>query len=305
MTRMLEGKVAVVTGAGRGIGREIALMMAAAGARVVVNDVGGREDGTGGDATPAGEVVAAIRAAGGEAVASADSVASMAGGARIVETALDRFGRIDVVVNNAAIVRDRMIFNMTEEEWDAVIAVHLKGSFAVTRAAAPRFKEQRSGRFVNMTSTSGLVGNVGQANYAAAKMGIVGLTRVTALDMARYNVTANCISPFAWTRLIGTIPTDTPSQKSRVAKLEQLSPQHVAPLAVYLASDDAASVSGQVFGVRGKEIFVFSQPRPIRSIHHAAGWTPERLQETFAGTLGHHLVPLESSAQYFSYDPLV
>jgi NAD(P)-dependent dehydrogenase (short-subunit alcohol dehydrogenase family) len=302
---LLAGKVAVVTGAGRGIGREIALLMAAAGARVVVNDVGGAEDGRGAATRPADEVVTAIRDAGGEAVASHESVATMAGGQRIVETALDAFGRLDVVVNNAGIVRDRMIFNMTEEEWDTVIAVHLKGSFAVTRAAAPRFREQRSGRFVNMTSTSGLVGNIGQANYAAAKLGIVGLTRVTALDMARYHVTANCISPFAWTRLIGTIPTDTPEQKARVAKLEKMSPRDIAPLAVFLASDRAAGISGQIFGVRGKEIFVFSQPRPVRAIHHAEGWTPERLAEVFPGTLAHHLTPLESSAQYFAYDPLV
>jgi NAD(P)-dependent dehydrogenase (short-subunit alcohol dehydrogenase family) len=303
--RLLEGRVVAVTGAGRGIGREIALLMAAAGARVVVNDLGGSADGTGGAASPADEVVREIRATGGEATPSYDSVTTMAGGERIVQAAIDHFGRIDVVVNNAGIVRDRMIFNMTEEEWDAVIAVHLKGGFALTRAAAPRFREQRWGRFINMTSTSGLVGNVGQANYAAAKLGIVGLTRVTALDMARYNVTANCISPFAWTRLIGTIPTDTPQQKARVAKLEKMSPRDVAPLAVYLATDDAAGVSGQIFGVRGKEIFLFSQPRPVRAIHHADGWTPERLAETFPGTLGHHLVPLESSAQYFSYDPLV
>ncbi len=244
-------------------------------------------------------------AGGGKAVASPDSVASISGGQRIVQTALDAFGRIDIVVNNAGILRDRMIFNMSEEEWDAVIAVHLKGTFAVTRAAAPRFKEQRWGRFINMTSTSGLVGNIGQANYAAAKLGILGLTRVTALDMARYRVTANCISPFAWTRLIGTIPAETPEQKARVAKLEKMSPRHIAPLAVYLASEEAANVSGQVFGVRGKEIFVFSQPRPVRSIHHADGWTAERLRDVFSGALGHHLTPLETSAQYFSYDPLV
>jgi NAD(P)-dependent dehydrogenase (short-subunit alcohol dehydrogenase family) len=303
--RPLGGRVVVVTGAGRGIGREIALLMAAAGARVVVNDLGGGADGSGGGTSPADDVVREIESAGGEAAPSYESVTTMAGGERIVRTAIERFGRIDVVVNNAGIVRDRMIFNMTEEEWDTVIAVHLKGSFSVTRAAAPRFREQRWGRFINMTSTSGLVGNVGQANYAAAKLGIVGLTRVTALDMARYNVTANCISPFAWTRLIGTIPTDTPAQKARVAKLEKMSPRDVAPLAVYLATDDAGSVSGQIFGVRGKEIFLFSQPRPVRAIHHADGWTPERLAETFPGTLGHHLVPLESSAQYFSYDPLV
>ena len=302
---MLKDRVVVVTGAARGIGREIALLMARHGARVVVNDLGGTSDGAGGSATPADEVVNEIKGLGGEAVASYESVASMKGGAGIVQAALDHFGGIDIVVNNAGIVRDRMIFNMTEEEWDAVIGVHLKGSFALTRAAAPRFREQHWGRFINMTSTSGLVGNVGQANYAAAKMGIVGLTRVTALDMARYNVTANCISPFAWTRLIGTIPTDTPEQKARVAKLEKMSPRDIAPLAVYLASDDAGQVSGQIFGVRGKEIFMFSQPRPVRAIHRDDGWTPERLAEIFRGTLGHHLVPLESSAQYFSYDPLV
>ena len=302
---LLKDRVAVVTGAGRGIGREIALMMAQAGARVVVNDFGGREDGTGGGTPPADDVVQEIRAAGGQAAANYDSVASMAGGQRIVQTAMDVFGRIDIVVNNAGILRDRMIFNMTEEEWDAVIAVHLKGAFAVTRATAPRFREQRRGRFINMTSTSGLVGNIGQANYAAAKLGIVGLTRVTALDMARYNVTANCISPFAWTRLIGTIPTDTPEQKTRVAKLEKMSPRDIAPLAVYLASEEAGNVSGQIFGVRAKEIFVFSQPRPVRAIHRAEGWTPEGIAEIFQGTLAHHLVPLETSAQYFNYDPLV
>jgi len=302
---LLKDRVAVVTGGGRGIGREIALMMAGAGARVVVNDFGGREDGTGAATSPADEVVREIRAAGGEAAPSYDSVASMAGGQRIVQTALDVFGRIDIVVNNAGILRDRMVFNMTEDEWDAVIGVHLKGAFAVTRAAAPRFKEQRWGRFINMTSTSGLVGNIGQANYAAAKLGIVGLTRVTALDMARYDVTANCISPFAWTRMIGTIPVQTPEQKARIAKLEKMSPRDIAPLAVYLASEDAANVSGQIFGVRGKEIFVFSQPRPVRAIHRAEGWTPETLADVFPGTLGHHLTPLETSAQYFNYDPLV
>jgi NAD(P)-dependent dehydrogenase (short-subunit alcohol dehydrogenase family) len=302
---LLKDRVAVVTGAGRGIGREIALMMAEAGAGVIVNDLGGREDGTGAGASPADDVVKQIQAAGGQACASYESVASMAGGRQIIGMALDMFGRIDIVVNNAGIVRDRMIFNMSEEEWDAVIAVHLKGAFALTRAAAPRFKEQRWGRFINMTSTSGLVGNIGQANYAAAKLGVMGLTRVTALDMARYGVTANCISPFAWTRLIGTIPTDTSEQKGRVAKLEKMSPRDIAPLAVYLASEEAAGVSGQVFGVRGKEIFVFSQPRPVRSVHRADGWTPPGLAEVFRGTLGHHLTPLETSGQYFSYDPLV
>jgi NAD(P)-dependent dehydrogenase (short-subunit alcohol dehydrogenase family) len=302
---MLKGKVAVVTGAARGIGREVAVLMASLGARVVVNDYGGSEAGSGTGREPADEVVRDIRKAGGEAVANYDSVASMAGGQAIVKTAVDAFGRVDIVVNNAGILRDRMIFNMSEEEWDAVINTHLKGSFAVTRAAAPLMREQKSGRFINMTSTSGLVGNVGQANYAAAKLGIVGLTKVTALDMARYNVTANCISPFAWTRMIGTIPTETEAQKARVEKIKKMSPAHIAPVAAFLASDHAKDVTGQIFGVRGKEIMLFGHMRPVMRIHHAEGWTADRIAEMFPGTLQHHLVPLETSGQYFNYDPLV
>jgi NAD(P)-dependent dehydrogenase (short-subunit alcohol dehydrogenase family) len=302
---VLKDKVAVVTGAARGIGKEIAVLLARHGARVVVNDYGGSAVGTGATHGPADDVVKEITEAGGQAVANYDSVASMAGGKSIIDTAVSAFGRIDIVVNNAGILRDRMIFNMSEEEWDAVIDTHLKGSFAVTRAAAPLMREQKSGRFINMTSTSGLVGNAGQANYAAAKLGIVGLTRVTALDMARYNVTANCISPFAWTRMIGTIPTQTEAQKARVEKIKKMSPAHIAPLAAFLASDDAKDVSGQVFGVRGKEIMLFGQHRPVTRIHHGDGWTVERIAEIFPGTLQHHLVPLETSGQYFNYDPLV
>ena len=302
---ILKDKVAVVTGAGRGIGREIAVLMAQLGAHLVVNDYGGSEGGQGGSQNPADEVVGVIKGAGGRAAASYDSVATMAGGQRIIKTAIDAFGRVDIVVNNAGILRDRMIFNMSEEEWDSVIDTHLKGTFAVTRAAAPYMREQRSGRFINMTSTSGLVGNVGQANYAAAKMGIVGLTKVVALDMARYNVTANCISPFAWTRMIGTIPTETEAQQARVEKIKKLSPAHIAPVAAFLASDYAKEVSGQVLGVRGKEIMLFGHMRPVMRVHHAEGWTVERLAEIFSGTLQHHLAPLETSAQYFNYDPLV
>ena len=302
---MLKGKVAVITGAARGIGREIALLMARQGAQVVVNDYGGTEAGSGGASAPADEVVNEITQAGGKAVANYDSVATMAGGQAIIKTAVDTFGRIDVVVNNAGILRDRMIFNMTEEEWDAVINTHLKGSFAVTRAAAPLMREQKWGRFINMTSTSGLIGNVGQANYAAAKLGIFGLTKATALDMARYNVTANCISPFAWTRMIGTIPTETQAQKARVEKIKKLSPAHIAPIAVFLASDAAKDVTAQIFGVRGKEIMLFSHERPIMRVHDDRGWTPEKLADMFPGTLQHHLVPMVTSGQYFNYDPLV
>ena len=302
---MLKGKAVVVTGAARGIGREIALLMAKHGARVVVNDYGGSEAGSGGAKSPADDVVGEIKKGGGEAVASYDSVASMAGGQAIVKAALDAFGRVDVVVNNAGILRDRMIFNMSEEEWDAVIDTHLKGSFAVTRAAAPLMREQKSGRFINMTSTSGLVGNIGQANYAAAKLGILGLTKAVALDMARYNVTANCISPFAWTRMIGTIPAETEAQKARVDKIKRMGPEHIAPVAVFLASDAAKDVTGQIFGVRGKEIMLFSHERPIMRVHDDKGWTPEKLAEMFPGTLQHHLVPMVTSGQYFNYDPLV
>ena len=241
----------------------------------------------------------------GTAAANTDSVAEAAAADRIVKTALDTFGRLDAVVNNAGILRDRFFHKMSVEEFDAVIKVHLYGSYFVSRSAANHFKAQESGAFVHMTSTSGLIGNYGQANYAAAKLGIVGLTKVTALDMARYNVTANCISPFAWTRMIGTIPTETEAQKTRVEKIKKMGPEHIAPMAVFLATEAAKEISGQVFGVRGKEIMLFNHMRPIRNIHHDQGWTPERLADMFPGTLKHHLVPLETSGQYFNYDPMV
>lgn len=301
----LDGKVAVVTGAGRGIGREISLLMSREGARVVVNDLGSSDHGEGADKGVAGEVVDEIRAGGGQAVSNPDSVASWEGAHRIIQTALDSFGRIDIVVNNAGIVRDRMIFKMSEQEWDAVLDVHLKGTFNCIRAAAPHMRDQNWGRFVNFTSTSGLIGNVGQANYGAAKLAIVALSKITALDMKRYNVTSNCIAPFAWTRLIATIPTDTEEQKRRVEKLKKMSPADVAPLAVFLAGEQAANITGQVFGVRGKEIFLFSQPRIVRSIHKSEGWNVEDLSQMLEATMKSHFSPLDTSPQYIGWDPLV
>ena len=301
----LEGKVAVVTGAGRGIGRGIAILLAHHGAKVVVNDLGGSGAGEGSDASVAQLVVNEIKNAGGTAVANHDSVASMGGGASIVGTAIREFGRIDILVNNAGILRDRMIFNMTEEEWDAVINTHLKGTFACTRAAAPLMREQQAGRIINMTSTSGLIGNVGQANYAAAKMGIVGITRGTALDMARYKVTANCIAPAAWTRLIGTIPGADDPGNPRLDRIKRMSPDLIAPLVVFLASDDAKEISGQIFGVRGKEIMLFSQPRPVRTIADAEGWTPDKIAARLTSYFGSSLTRLETTAQAFAYEPII
>ena len=300
---MLKDKVIVVTGAGGGIGRDFAHAMAAKGAKVVVNDVGASVSGEGKDVGPAQRVVDEIKAKGGVAVANTDSVAEWEAANRIIKTAIDAFGRIDVVVNNAGILRDRFFFNMSIEEWKAVIDVHLNGSFYVARAAAPYFKSQASGRYINMTSTSGLVGNFGQANYSAAKMGIVGLSKSMALDMAKYNVTSNCISPFAWSRMIGTIPAETPDQQARVEKLKSMETAKIAPLAVYLASEASQAVTGQIFAVRANEIFLMSQSRPLRSVHRSEGWTPETIAEHAIPAMQAHFYKLDRSQDVFSWDP--
>lgn len=303
---MVDGKVVVVTGAGRGIGRGFAMMMAAEGAKVVVNDLGGSVAGDGEDKGPAMEVVEEIRAGGGEAAANTDSVSDRQGAQRIVETAVDSFGKIDAVVNNAGILRDGIFHKMEDEQWRAVIDVHLHGSYYVSRAAAPHFRKQSSGCFVHMTSTSGLVGNVGQANYAAAKLGIMGLSKSIALDMARYRVRSNCISPFAWSRMIGSIPTNTPEAEARVAKLKTMTPEKIAPMAVYLCSHaaDEAEVTGQIFGVRNNEIFLFSQPRPLRAVQRSEGWTPETIGDHAIPALSAHFYPLDVSADVFNWDPV-
>ena len=300
---MLAGKVALITGAGGGIGREFALAMARAGARVVVNDLGTSVRGEGASSAPAEKVVQEIRAAGGQAIANADSVAEWTAANRIVQAALDAYGRIDVVVNNAGILRDRFFFNMAVEEWRAVIDVHLNGSFYVARAAAPHFKGQQSGCYLHMTSTSGLVGNLGQANYAAAKLGIVGLSKSIALDMAKYGVRSNCIAPFAWSRMIGSIPAETPEQRERVEKLKSMETAKIAPLAVYLGSDAAREVSGQIFAVRANEIFLMSQNRPLRSVHRDGGWTAETIATHAMPALRADFYALERSQDVFSWDP--
>ena len=302
--KMMQGKVVVVTGSGGGIGRDMALALAAEGAKVVVNDIGTSTTGEGTDEGPAHKVVAEIKAAGGEAVANTDSVSEAASAARIVECAVDTFGRIDGVVNNAGILRDRFFHKMSLDEWDAVIKVHLYGSYYMSRAAANHFKEQESGAFVHMTSTSGLIGNLGQANYSAAKMALTALSKSIALDMQKFHVRSNCIAPFAWSRMIGSIPTDTPEQQARVAKIQQMTPNKIAPLAVYLLSDEARDVNAQVFVVRNNEIFLMSQPRPLRSVQRSDGWTPQFIAEHGMPALKSSFIPLERSGDVFSWDPV-
>ncbi len=304
MPGMMEGKVVVVTGAGGGIGREIAIMMAAAGAKVVINDVGASLTGSGVSTTPAQQTRELIVQAGGAAEISTDSVAEWDSAQRIIQAALGHFGRIDAVVNNAGILRDGIFHRMTADDWLAVISVHLNGSFFVSRAAAEVFRKQESGAFVHITSTSGLIGNVGQANYAAAKLGITALSKSIALDMRRYNVRSNCLSPWAWSRMTSSIPASTPEQKAMVDKLQRMTPDKNAPLAVFLASDAAKDVTGQVFGTRMNELYLFSSPRPVRIVHRADGWTPETIAQHAMPALRAAFMPLDTSEEAFSWDPV-
>lgn len=303
---VLSGKVVLVTGGGRGIGRECALLAAQEGASVVVNDLGASVGGDDlGSAGPAEEVAAEIRAAGGQAVSNSDSVSSMNGVKAMVEQAMDVFGGLHSVVNPAGILRDGMFHKMTEEDWDAVIEVHLRGAFNVTRATVEHFRNQGEGSYVLFTSTSGLIGNIGQANYAAAKLGVMGLSRIIAMEGAIKSVRSNIIAPFAWTRMIATIPVKDEASAARVDRMKNgMRADQVAQLAVALASPEAKAVSGQVFSVRGNEIVLFDQPRPVRSVSRMEGWTPVSILEQAMPSMGARFTDLGATGSVFPYDPV-
>jgi NAD(P)-dependent dehydrogenase (short-subunit alcohol dehydrogenase family) len=303
---VLSGRVVLITGGGNGIGKETALLLGKEGAKVVVNDLGGSV--TGGDegsAGPAEQVARQIKAAGGEAVSNSDSVTDFKAVKRMIEQAKDTFGALHAIVNPAGILRDGMFHKMTEEDWDSVISVHLRGSFNVARASIEMFREQEDGAYVLFTSTSGLIGNIGQANYAAAKMGIAGLSRILAMEGVRKNVRSNVIAPFAWTRMIESIPVKDEESAKRVNRMRTaMRADQVAQLAVALCAPAAKSVSGQIFAVRGNEIVLFDQPRPVRQLADLTGWTPEKILETALPALASDFFDLGASADTFPYDPI-
>jgi NAD(P)-dependent dehydrogenase (short-subunit alcohol dehydrogenase family) len=293
---LLDGKVVLVTGGGRGIGRETAIIAARQGAKVVVNDLGGDVHGLGADKAPAQEVAEIIHAAGGEAVANTESVTDLRAVGRMVQQAMDTYGALHAVTNPAGILRDRMAHNMTEEEWDGVIEVHLKGHFNVVRATINHFRTQKDGCYVMFTSTSGLIGNIGQTNYGAAKMGIAGLSRIVAMEGARYNVRSNALSPGAATRMTDSVPRDEEGQKRREAAREIQSPVRPAQLAVALMSDASRHISGQILGASGYNLSIFSQPRPIGTYSREGGWTADGIVKDFFPRIEKDFTPLERSA---------
>jgi NAD(P)-dependent dehydrogenase (short-subunit alcohol dehydrogenase family) len=303
---VMDGKVVLVTGGANGIGKECALLAAREGAKVVVNDLGGGvAGGDMGDAGPAEKVVQAIKAAGGEAVSNSDSVADRAGVARMIEQAMDSFGGLHAIINPAGILRDKMFHKMDDEDWDAVINVHLNGSYNVCRAAVNHFRAQEEGSFVLFTSTSGLIGNIGQANYAAAKMGIAGMSRIIAMEGAMKNVRANTIAPFAWTRMIATIPVKDEASAKRVERMKNMMrADQVAQLAVSLASPATKNVSGQIFTARGNEIFLMSQPRPVRGMGKVEGWTPATIAEHCMSAMEPSFTDLGATTSVFGWDPI-
>jgi NAD(P)-dependent dehydrogenase (short-subunit alcohol dehydrogenase family) len=303
---VLEGKVVIVTGAAGGIGKECALLAAREGAKVLVNDLGGGiAGGDEGEAGPAQQTANEIKAAGGEAIANSESVASMTAVRHMVEQAKDEFGGLHAIINPAGILRDKMFHKMDDEDWDKVIEVHLRGAYNVSRAAVELFRDQQEGSFVHFTSTSGLIGNIGQANYAAAKLGVMGLSRILAMEGVLKNVRSNIIAPFAWTRMIATIPVKDEASALRVARMQNaMRADQVAQLAIALASPEAKDVTGQIFAVRGNEVVLFDQPRPIRSMANTEGWTPRSLLDIALPAMKNSFFDTGASASVFPYDPI-
>lgn len=300
----LSGKVMLVTGSGGGIGRAIAIEAAKAGASVVVNDLGASLDGAREAGAGAQDTVAQITKAGGIAVANGDDVSDPAGAQSMVRQATETFGRLDAVVNNAGILRDGFFHKMSFENFDAVIKVHLYGTFNVSRAATDVMREQGSGSLIHMTSTSALIGNLAQANYSAAKLGVAALSKSMALDLQRWNIRSNCIAPFAWSRMTSAIKVDSPEQEDRVNKLKEMAPEKIAPMALFLASDAGADTTGQIFACRNNEIFLMSQNRPLRSVQRGEGWDFDSVQNHAIPALSASYVPLDVSSDVFSWDPV-
>jgi NAD(P)-dependent dehydrogenase (short-subunit alcohol dehydrogenase family) len=303
---VLDGKVVLVTGGGNGIGRECALLAAKEGAKVVVNDLGGSvSGGDEGSEGPAQKVANEIKAASGEAVANSESVSSMSAVKGMVEQAMDSFGGLHAVINPAGILRDGMFHKMDDKDWDAVIEVHLRGAYNVTRATVEHFRTQGDGAYVLFTSTSGLIGNIGQANYAAAKLGVMGLSRIIAMEGAAKGVRSNIIAPFAWTRMIATIPVKDEASAQRVDRMKNaMRADQVAQLAVALCADAAKDTTGQIFAVRGNEVVLFNQPRPVRSVARMEGWTPETLISQALPSMKASSTDVGASASVFPYDPI-
>jgi len=303
---VLDGKVVLVTGGGNGIGRECALLAAQQGAAVVVNDLGGGvAGGDEGSAGPAETVAREIRAAGGKAISNSESVTDYAAVENMRDQALKEFGGLHAVVNPAGILRDGMFHKMSWEDWKAVIDVHLHGAFNVTRATVELFREQQDGSYVLFTSTSGLIGNIGQANYAAAKLGVMGLSRILAMEGAIKNVRANIIAPFAWTRMIATIPVKDEASAKRVERMRNsMRADQVAQLAVALCADGAKDTTGQIFSVRGNEVFLFNQPRPVRAMARLEGWTPETLIEHGLPAMKGNYQDLGATASVFNWETI-
>ena len=308
MAGLLEGKVVLVTGAGQGVGRDIALQAAQAGAKVMVNDLGTSITGEGVDTTLAEQVAQEIRAAGGEASSCAASVTDRVAVRTMIEQCRDELGGLNHLVNNAGILRDRMFHRMSDEEWDAVIDVHLNGARNIASAACDIFRQQNGGSMVHMTSTAGLCGNLGQANYSAAKLGIVGLSRSISIDMARSNVRSNCLAPFAFSRMTATVPAkggaQNPDEEPYLEKIKKMASEKIPPLIIALGSDAADHITGQIFAVRGNEIFLMSQPRPLRSVHRSEGWTPDTVLEHAIPAMERDFYGPETSRDVFNWDPI-